>query len=105
MYAALDTSAYAAFFTESRTRLSDSNKLHRNPGPSWAILSRPYGTDRDKPGELICFQPVRYKSGTSRKSIRLWSRALRPANFLQPVKVSRGGKFLASACEIVALAA
>jgi len=36
-----------------------------NPGPSWAILSRPYGTDRDRPGELICFQRVRYKSGAS----------------------------------------
>jgi hypothetical protein len=32
LYAALDTSAYAAFFTESRTRLSDSNKLHRKSG-------------------------------------------------------------------------
>ena len=31
------------------------------------ILSRPYGTDRDKPGELICFQRVRYKSGASKK--------------------------------------
>jgi hypothetical protein len=32
LYVALDTSAYAAFFTESRTRLSDSNKLHRKSG-------------------------------------------------------------------------
>ena len=29
-----------------------------NPGPSWAILSRPYGTDRDKTRALICFQRV-----------------------------------------------
>jgi len=39
-----------------------------NPYPgltSWAILSRPCGTDRDKPGELICFQRVRYESGAS----------------------------------------
>jgi hypothetical protein len=32
LYAALDTSAYAAFLTESRMRLIDSNKLHRKPG-------------------------------------------------------------------------
>jgi hypothetical protein len=32
LYAALDTSAYTAFFTESRARLSDSNKLHRKSG-------------------------------------------------------------------------
>jgi hypothetical protein len=32
LYAALDTSAYAAFFAESRTRLSGSNKLHRKSG-------------------------------------------------------------------------
>jgi hypothetical protein len=36
---------------------------------SWATLSRPYGTDRDLPGELICFQPVGYKSGASKKLI------------------------------------
>jgi hypothetical protein len=47
LYAALDTSAYAAFFTESRTRLSDSTYFTGNPGPSWAILRRPYGTDCD----------------------------------------------------------
>jgi hypothetical protein len=45
LYAALGTSAYAAFFTESRTRLCGSNKLHRKSGPSWAILSRPFGTE------------------------------------------------------------
>jgi hypothetical protein len=32
LYAALDTSAYAAFFTESRTRLIDSTKFHRKSG-------------------------------------------------------------------------
>jgi hypothetical protein len=32
LYAALDRSAYAAFFTESRMRLVDSNKLHRKSG-------------------------------------------------------------------------
>jgi hypothetical protein len=44
LHAALERPAYAAFFTESRTRLIDSTKLHRNPGPSWATLSRPSGT-------------------------------------------------------------
>ena len=39
---------------------------------SWVILSRPFGTDRDLPGELICFQRVRYKSGASEKLI--WTR-------------------------------
>jgi hypothetical protein len=32
LYAALDRSACAAFFTESRRRLVDSNKLHRKSG-------------------------------------------------------------------------
>jgi hypothetical protein len=32
LHAALDRSAYAAFFTESRTRLLDSTKLHRKSG-------------------------------------------------------------------------
>ena len=32
LHAALDRSAYAAFFTESRTRLIDSTKLHRKSG-------------------------------------------------------------------------
>jgi hypothetical protein len=32
LYAALETSACAAFFTESRMRLMDSNKLHRKSG-------------------------------------------------------------------------
>ncbi len=32
LHAALDRSAYAAFFTESRTRLFDSTKLHRKSG-------------------------------------------------------------------------
>src|ERR1700721_2794493 len=36
---------------------------------SWAILSRPYGTDRYKLRELICFQRVRYNSGASKKLI------------------------------------
>jgi hypothetical protein len=43
-----------------------------NPGPSWATLSRPFGTDHDKLGELICFQRVRYKSGHQKKLI--WTR-------------------------------
>jgi hypothetical protein len=32
LYAALDASAYAAFFTESRVRLIDSNQLNRKSG-------------------------------------------------------------------------
>jgi hypothetical protein len=32
LHAALDRSAYAAFFTESRMGLSDSTKLHRKSG-------------------------------------------------------------------------
>ena len=32
LYVAPDTSAYAAFFTESRTRFIDSTKLHRKSG-------------------------------------------------------------------------
>jgi hypothetical protein len=32
LYAALDKSACAAFFTESRMRLIDSNQLHRKSG-------------------------------------------------------------------------
>ena len=44
LHAALDRSAYAAFFTESRTRLLDSTSYTGNPGPSWATLSRPSGT-------------------------------------------------------------
>jgi hypothetical protein len=46
LYAALDRSAYAAFFTESCMRLIDSTKLHRKSGyvlgyfqPSLAGLS------------------------------------------------------------------
>ena len=54
LYAALDTSAYAAFFTESRTRSVTPTSFTGNPGPSWAILSRPYGTDMRAARELIC---------------------------------------------------
>jgi hypothetical protein len=32
LYVALDASAYAAFFTESRTRLIDPTELHRKSG-------------------------------------------------------------------------
>jgi hypothetical protein len=34
LYAALYKSGYAAFFTESRMRLIDSNKIHRKSGLS-----------------------------------------------------------------------
>jgi hypothetical protein len=48
LHATLDRSAYAAFFTESRTRQLDSIKLHRKsgyrPGLLSATLSRPFGT-------------------------------------------------------------
>ena len=40
LYAALDTSACAAFFTESRMRLIDSNKAHTKSGYVWGIFSR-----------------------------------------------------------------
>jgi hypothetical protein len=49
LHAALDGSACAAFFTESRMRLIDSTRPDRNPGPSWATLSRPYGTQFGRP--------------------------------------------------------
>jgi hypothetical protein len=36
LYAALDKSAYAAFFTESRMRFIDSDELHRkSEGPAF----------------------------------------------------------------------
>jgi hypothetical protein len=59
LYAALDTSAYAAFQRIAARVSVTPPSFTGNPGPSWAILSRPYGTDRDLPGELICFQRVR----------------------------------------------
>jgi hypothetical protein len=46
----------------SQPSLRDWSRGYVYPGlTSWATLSRPYGTDRDKPLELICFQRVRYK--------------------------------------------
>jgi hypothetical protein len=59
LYAALDTSAYAAFFTESRTRLSDSNKLHRIPG-SVLGYSQPSPFDKLRAGStgLIAICPI-----------------------------------------------
>jgi hypothetical protein len=44
LYAALDTSAYAAFFTESRMKLIDSNKLNRKSG---SILGNSQSSLRD----------------------------------------------------------
>ena len=64
--------AHAAIFTESRTRLSASTSFTGNPGPSWAILSRPFGTDRDKPGELICFNYC-YPNSADQKEL-IWTR-------------------------------
>jgi hypothetical protein len=77
--ATLERSAYAAFFTESRTRLLGSTKLHRKSGyrpgafsvvpaglvswnvhpglTSWATLSRPFGNDRDTNLDKPDFQP------------------------------------------------
>jgi thiamine phosphate synthase YjbQ (UPF0047 family) len=40
LYVALDTSAYAAFFTESRMRLIDSNKLNRKSGSCCTMKAR-----------------------------------------------------------------
>jgi hypothetical protein len=54
LYAALDTSAYAAFFTESRTRLSDSNKLHRKSG---SVLGYSQPSLRDSIGESSTHTP------------------------------------------------
>jgi hypothetical protein len=56
LHAALDRSAYAAFFKESRTRLRGSNKLHRRSG---SVLGYSQPSLRDCSGytqRLICFQ-------------------------------------------------
>jgi hypothetical protein len=42
LHATLDRSAYAAFFTESRTRLLGSISAQEIRVPSWEILSRPW---------------------------------------------------------------
>jgi hypothetical protein len=43
LYAALDVSAYAAFFTERRRRLIDSNKPHRKSGKKPLFILEPLG--------------------------------------------------------------
>src|SRR5580704_386175 len=64
LYAALDTSAYAAFFTESRMRLVDPPSTTGNPGPCWATLSRPFGTEFLAGVLARTWKPVPFKEQT-----------------------------------------
>jgi hypothetical protein len=49
LYAALDTTACAAFFKESRMKCANATKLHRKSGP-WRISPLFHEDDQDDQG-------------------------------------------------------